>query len=223
MQVQDSTVQVMGIDAGGTMTDTFFVRADGRFVVGKAQSNPGMNPGDLQFVRRCAGPLESHRGRRLSGAGDLRLFRYRDAQPHPHAQGPRRGADLQSRLRADPLHGPCPAELPRLRAGRPHPPQYPPLRRAAGSGVAHPRRHRAYRRAGQGRDPAARRRSPPGDTGTRGGRLAGHRDLPAAIPQERSQRAARPRHRQGRAGAAQVDIPSSPRWTTTRRARKAIA
>ncbi|MEN2975870.1 hydantoinase/oxoprolinase family protein [Tistrella bauzanensis] len=33
-------VQVMGIDAGGTMTDTFFVRADGRFVVGKAQSNP---------------------------------------------------------------------------------------------------------------------------------------------------------------------------------------
>jgi acetone carboxylase beta subunit len=30
----------MGIDAGGTMTDTFFVRADGEFVVGKAQSNP---------------------------------------------------------------------------------------------------------------------------------------------------------------------------------------
>ncbi|AOJ04071.1 acetone carboxylase subunit beta [Burkholderia mayonis] len=35
-----SQVQVLGIDAGGTMTDTFFVRADGRFVVGKAQSNP---------------------------------------------------------------------------------------------------------------------------------------------------------------------------------------
>ncbi|AGK47653.1 bacterial regulatory, Fis family protein [Burkholderia thailandensis MSMB121] len=35
-----SQVQVPGIDAGGTMTDTFFVRADGRFVVGKAQSNP---------------------------------------------------------------------------------------------------------------------------------------------------------------------------------------
>lgn len=33
-------VQVMGIDAGGTMTDTFFVRADGQFVVGKSQSNP---------------------------------------------------------------------------------------------------------------------------------------------------------------------------------------
>ncbi|MDF3833470.1 hydantoinase/oxoprolinase family protein [Cupriavidus basilensis] len=39
MEVQ-SQVQVMGIDAGGTMTDTFFVRSDGRFVVGKAQSNP---------------------------------------------------------------------------------------------------------------------------------------------------------------------------------------
>ncbi|WP_343669565.1 hydantoinase/oxoprolinase family protein [Paraburkholderia heleia] len=39
MEVQ-SPVQVMGIDAGGTMTDTFFVRSDGRFVVGKAQSNP---------------------------------------------------------------------------------------------------------------------------------------------------------------------------------------
>jgi len=38
---QHIPVQVMGIDAGGTMTDTFFVRADGRFVVGKAQSNPG--------------------------------------------------------------------------------------------------------------------------------------------------------------------------------------
>ena len=38
---QQPTVQVMGIDAGGTMTDTFFVRSDGRFVVGKSQSNPG--------------------------------------------------------------------------------------------------------------------------------------------------------------------------------------
>jgi acetone carboxylase beta subunit len=41
MQAQHSPVQVMGIDAGGTMTDTFFVREDGSFVVGKAQSNPG--------------------------------------------------------------------------------------------------------------------------------------------------------------------------------------
>ena len=41
MQTAQSKVQVLGIDAGGTMTDTFFVREDGRFVVGKAQSNPG--------------------------------------------------------------------------------------------------------------------------------------------------------------------------------------
>ena len=41
MTVATSSIQVLGIDAGGTMTDTFFVRDDGRFVVGKAQSNPG--------------------------------------------------------------------------------------------------------------------------------------------------------------------------------------
>jgi len=40
VQAALSKVQVLGIDAGGTMTDTFFVRDDGRFVVGKAQSNP---------------------------------------------------------------------------------------------------------------------------------------------------------------------------------------
>ncbi|RAP42642.1 acetone carboxylase subunit beta [Rhodovulum viride] len=34
------SVQVLGIDAGGTMTDTFFVDADGDFVVGKAQTTP---------------------------------------------------------------------------------------------------------------------------------------------------------------------------------------
>ena len=33
MTIDNSSVQVLGIDAGGTMTDTFFVRADGRFVV----------------------------------------------------------------------------------------------------------------------------------------------------------------------------------------------
>src|ERR1700758_3200051 len=34
------SLQVLGIDAGGTMTDTFFVDSDGDFVVGKAQSTP---------------------------------------------------------------------------------------------------------------------------------------------------------------------------------------
>ncbi|MBE3593836.1 MAG: hydantoinase/oxoprolinase family protein [Candidatus Carbobacillus altaicus] len=33
-------IQVLGIDAGGTMTDTFFVDTEGNFVVGKAQSTP---------------------------------------------------------------------------------------------------------------------------------------------------------------------------------------
>lgn len=36
----DRKVQVLGIDAGGTMTDTFFVDSAGEFVVGKAQSTP---------------------------------------------------------------------------------------------------------------------------------------------------------------------------------------
>jgi acetone carboxylase beta subunit len=40
MAGQNNPVQVMGIDAGGTMTDTFFVSEDGGFVVGKSQSNP---------------------------------------------------------------------------------------------------------------------------------------------------------------------------------------
>ena len=33
-------VQVLGIDAGGTLTDTFFVDAEGEFVVGKVKSTP---------------------------------------------------------------------------------------------------------------------------------------------------------------------------------------
>lgn len=40
LTMKDAKVQVMGIDAGGTMTDTFFVKENGSFVVGKAQSNP---------------------------------------------------------------------------------------------------------------------------------------------------------------------------------------
>ncbi len=35
----NNPVEVLGIDAGGTMTDTFFVAADGQFIVGKAQSS----------------------------------------------------------------------------------------------------------------------------------------------------------------------------------------
>lgn len=35
----DNPIEVLGIDAGGTMTDTFFVASDGQFIVGKAQSS----------------------------------------------------------------------------------------------------------------------------------------------------------------------------------------
>ena len=40
MDALSRNVQVLGIDAGGTLTDTFFVDAEGEFVVGKAQSTP---------------------------------------------------------------------------------------------------------------------------------------------------------------------------------------
>ena len=40
VEEQLSHVKVLGFDAGGTITDIFFVRSDGRFVVGKAESNP---------------------------------------------------------------------------------------------------------------------------------------------------------------------------------------
>jgi len=39
-QTQTEVVEVLGIDAGGTMTDTFFVKPDGSYVVGKAQTTP---------------------------------------------------------------------------------------------------------------------------------------------------------------------------------------
>ena len=56
MQVQTAArVQVMGIDAGGTMTDTFFVRDDGRVVVGKAQSNPADDNLHVKRVTNTAG------------------------------------------------------------------------------------------------------------------------------------------------------------------------
>ncbi|HJP36859.1 MAG TPA: hydantoinase/oxoprolinase N-terminal domain-containing protein, partial [Gammaproteobacteria bacterium] len=31
---------ILGIDAGGTMTDTFLIDKDGEFIVGKAQTTP---------------------------------------------------------------------------------------------------------------------------------------------------------------------------------------
>jgi N-methylhydantoinase A/oxoprolinase/acetone carboxylase beta subunit len=47
MQSQDSTVQVMGIDAGGTMTDTFFVRADGHETAEERSFSGGPSPAAL--------------------------------------------------------------------------------------------------------------------------------------------------------------------------------
>ena len=43
------TPRILGIDAGGTMTDTFLIDADGNFVVGKAQTTP--EDESIGFVR----------------------------------------------------------------------------------------------------------------------------------------------------------------------------
>ncbi|HEY8394405.1 MAG TPA: hydantoinase/oxoprolinase N-terminal domain-containing protein, partial [Thermaerobacter sp.] len=48
-------VQILGVDAGGTMTDTFFVDDTGSFVVGKAQSTPHDESEGL--LRSCADAL----------------------------------------------------------------------------------------------------------------------------------------------------------------------
>ncbi|MGE4428268.1 MAG: hydantoinase/oxoprolinase N-terminal domain-containing protein, partial [Solirubrobacteraceae bacterium] len=40
MTNEEHAARVLAIDAGGTMTDTFVVDADGAFVVGKAQTTP---------------------------------------------------------------------------------------------------------------------------------------------------------------------------------------
>ncbi|GAA8360862.1 hypothetical protein HpBT206_10410 [Helicobacter pylori] len=40
--MKDARVQVMGIDAGGTMTDTFFVKENGSFVVVRPKATQKM-------------------------------------------------------------------------------------------------------------------------------------------------------------------------------------
>src|SRR5262245_10243872 len=39
-EVSEREVRVLGIDAGGTMTDTIMIDDSGRFVIGKAQTTP---------------------------------------------------------------------------------------------------------------------------------------------------------------------------------------
>lgn len=47
---------IMSMDAGGTMTDTFFVDGDGRFVVGKAQTTP--QDESQGFAQSCVDALQ---------------------------------------------------------------------------------------------------------------------------------------------------------------------
>ncbi len=58
-------VQVLGIDAGGTMTDTFFVDRDGEFAVGKAQTTP---KDESHGLLESSSDALSHWGMDLQGA-----------------------------------------------------------------------------------------------------------------------------------------------------------
>ena len=40
MSTDAADIRVLGVDAGGTMTDTILIDRDGRFVIGKAQTTP---------------------------------------------------------------------------------------------------------------------------------------------------------------------------------------
>ena len=133
MQLQ-SQVQVMGIDAGGTMTGTFFVRDDGRFVVGKAQSIPPTNRSRSSTPRRtrlrwkrdvddvypelltCVYSGTAMLNRVVQRKGlDVGLMVNKGFE-HVHSMG------LRSRAL--------------VRAGGAHPPEHPPLRRTAGAAGA---------------------------------------------------------------------------------------
>ena len=191
-----STVQVMGIDAGGTMTDTFFVRSDGRFVVGKAQSNPG---DESLAIYNSSEDALAHWERTVddvypelltcvySGTAMLNRILMRKGLDvglicnRGFEQIHSMGRALQSYLGyalEDRIH---------LNTHRYDEPLVPVSRTR---GVTE-------RTDVQGRHSAARGRSPAGHARTGGGQVAGDRHLPAAIPQERVQRTTCARHRAG--------------------------
>jgi N-methylhydantoinase A/oxoprolinase/acetone carboxylase beta subunit len=191
MTVATSSVQVMGIDAGGTMTDTFFVRDDGRFVVGKAQSNPGDE--SLAIYNSSIDAL-AHWGRTVddvypelvtcvySGTAMLNRVLMRKGLDvglicnRGFEQIHSMGRALQSYLGyalEDRIH---------LNTHRYDEPLVPVSRtRGVTERTDVPR---------QDRDSAARGRSPHRDQGDRRGWFQGHRHLPAAVSQERKQRTA---------------------------------
>ncbi len=93
--MKDARVQVMGIDAGGTMTDTFFVKENGSFVVGKAQSNP--EDESLAIYNSSQDALSHWKSdvSKVSRVAHLRVFRHGNAQSGRAKKRYGSGSDLQ--------------------------------------------------------------------------------------------------------------------------------
>ena len=92
-------VQVLGIDAGGTMTDTFFVDAEGEFVVGKAQSTPENE--SIGLLKSSEDGLADWNLALEDGAAataDGGILRHRNAQSRCAAQGSEMRPDRQCGL-----------------------------------------------------------------------------------------------------------------------------
>ena len=100
LEAHNKTVQVLGNDAGGIMTDTFFVDTSGEFVVSKAQSMPQdesqallqsaaqyyrLTPkkDPLKQIMQSYFPLQEEKDDRIYGAidGALRANMFRQTQP----------------------------------------------------------------------------------------------------------------------------------------------
>ena len=89
-------VEVLGIDAGGTMTDTFFIRPGGSFVVGKTQTT---RQDESEGILRSASDALKQWGPRfgagVSGPHQLCLLRHHDVQPSRATPGSERWPECQ--------------------------------------------------------------------------------------------------------------------------------
>jgi N-methylhydantoinase A/acetone carboxylase beta subunit len=68
------TPRILGIDAGGTMTDTFLIDDDGQFVVGKAQTTP--HDESIGFLNSARDAMRYWGGTPESGFPELRTGIY---------------------------------------------------------------------------------------------------------------------------------------------------
>ena len=125
MNVIPRNIQVLGIDAGGTMTDTFFVDADGEFVVGKAQSTPqdksvGLLASSIDGLANWGTTLEATLPQLQTGVYSGTAMLNRVVQ----RKGLRCGLIVNRGMERQPSHGPRGAVAPGPRVRGQDPPQH---------------------------------------------------------------------------------------------------